>query len=337
MATDITANVRSPRYYFISGTGSKTLNLKIWDGDVVSVPSTNTYTLTKDAINGQAVFEISDLIRDYIDQTFTGTYTCAAVWVKINSDTPFIAFDGYGYYTEGNNPNLSNRGLISNTTIWIPDGEKVRMPVYTSASTNTVSSVKYYAFGVYIDADTITPSGFSNAQIAYPNYTINNNIKATEVRVYYNADASYDSYSVKYMDCSRYDTYKITFVNKFGALQDLYFMGKSVESLKISKDGYKSNILNNAITYDPSTHQYKDFDLQGRQSINLTTGYVSEDINEPIKQLMLSEKVWMTQGSVVTPVNVKTSSLVVQTSVNDKMISYTLDFDFAHDIIQNVR
>ena len=45
----------------------------------------------------------------------------------------------------------------------------------------------------------------------------------------------------------------------------------------------------------------------------------------------------MTVGSDVTPVNVNTKSLVVRTSVNDKMVSYTLDFDFAHDIIQNVR
>ena len=36
----------------------------------------------------------------------------------------------------------------------------------------------------------------------------------------------------------------------------------------------------------------------------LNTGNVSEDYNEPIKQLLLSEKVWMTVGSDVIPVNV---------------------------------
>jgi len=336
MATDITANVRSPRYYSYSGSTTQTLNLKIWTGDVVSVPSTNTYTLTKEPISNKAVFEISELIRDYIDQTFTGSYVSNSVWVKIDSLTPFPAFEGYGYQSEGANPNLSNRVLMSNTTIWVPPSGTVRIPVYTSASSNAVNSVNYFLNGSELvsEEDVIVPTGLSAGQINYP-FT---NQEVDEVRVYYNSDAAYDTLTVKYMDCSKYDTYKITFINKFGALQDLYFMAKSTESFSISKDSYKSNILDETNqTYTTSSHQYADFDVQGRQSINLTTGYVSEDINEPIKQLMLSEKVWMTEGSVITPVNVKTNSLVVQTSVNDKMVSYTLDFDFAHDIIQNVR
>lgn len=337
MATNIKANVRSPRYYEMAGAGSKTLNLKIWVGDsITQVPGSNQYTLTKDALDGQAVFEISDLVRDYIDQSFTGTYTCASAWIKTNSDTPIPAFDGYGYFDEGANPSLSSRALISNTTIWIPEGEDVRIPVYTSAATNAVSSVKYYSGGSLVETDIITSSSISAAQIAYPR--LNSTSTIDEVRVYYNSDVSYDSFSVRYMDCSKYDTYKITFVNKFGALQDLYFTGRSTESMNVTKDNYKANILDQTNqSYGTTNHQYVDFDLQGRQSINLTTGYVSEDINEPIKQLILSEKVWMTSGSTVTPVSVQSDSLVVKSSVNDKMVSYTLDFDFAHDIIQNIR
>lgn len=334
MATNIKANVRSPRYYEITGTGSKTLNLKIWTGNVTPAPGTNTYTLTKDAVGGQAVFEISELVRDYIEQDFTGSYSCAAVWVKINSDSAIPAFDGYGYYDEGKNPSLSARALISNTTIWVPPSGTVRIPVYTSAATAAVSSVKYYSGGSLVESDSITPSGFSNAQISYPDTTQ----EIDEVRVYYSSDTAYDSYAVKYMDCSKYDTYKLTFVNKFGALQDLYFLGKSTNSISIQKDSYKSNVLDIASqSYSSTDHQYRDFDVKGRQSTTINTGYVSEDYNEPIKQLLLSEKVWMTIGSDVIPVNVKTNSLVMQTSLNDKLVNYTIDVDFAHDTIQNVR
>lgn len=334
MATNIKANVRSPRYYEITGTGSKTLNLKIWDGDIISTPASNTYTLTKDAVGGQAVFEISELVRDYIDQTFDGNYSCAAVWVKINSDTAIPAFDGYGHYDEGANPSLSTRALISNTTIWVPPSGTVRIPVYTSASTNAVSSVKYYSGGSLVESDSIAPSGFSNAQIAYPDTTQT----IDEVRVYYATDTAYDSYSVEYMDCSKYDTYKVTFVNKFGALQDLYFVGKSTESISVQKDGYKSNVLDIATqTYSSTAHQFRDFDVKGRQSIILNTGNVSQDYNEPIKQLLLTEKAWMTVGSDIIPINVVTNSLTMQTSLNNKMVNYTIEVNFAHDTIQNVR
>lgn len=336
MATNIKANVRSPRYYEMTGSGSKTLNLKIWVGDIASTPASNTYTLTKDAVGGQAVFEIAELVRDYIDQSFTGTYSSASAWVKINSDTAIPAFDGYGYYDEGANPSLSTRALISNTTIWIPDGEDVRVPVYTSASSNAVSSVKYYSGGSLVESDTITSSGLSNAQIAYPR--LNAASAIDEIRVYYNSDASYDSFSVRYMDCSKFDTYKLTFVNKFGALQDLYFIGKSTESISVQKDGYKSNVLDIATqSYSSTDHQFRDFDVKGSQNMILNTGNVSEDYNEPIKQLLLSEKVWMTVGSDVIPVNIATNTLTMRNSLNDKMVNYTVEVNFAHDTIQNVR
>ena len=90
------------------------------------------------------------------------------------------------------------------------------------------------------------------------------------VRVYYDTDTSYDSFSVRYMDCSKYDTYKVTFVNKFGALQDLYFVGKSIESISVQKDGYKSNVLDIATqSYTITDHQFRDFDVKGRQSMVL--------------------------------------------------------------------
>ena len=334
MATNIKANVRSPRYYEMTGSGSKTLNLKIWVVDIVSTPASNTYTLTKDAVGGQAVFEIAELVRDYIDQSFTGSYSSASAWVKINSDTAIPAFDGYGYYDEGANSSLSTRALISNTTVWIPQSGTTRVPVYTSASSNAVSSVKYYSGGSLVESDTITPSGYSSAQIAYPSSTAT----IDEVRVYYNSDASYDSFSVRYMDCSKFDTYKLTFVNKFGALQDLYFTGKSTETISVQKDGYKSNVLDIATqSYATTDHQFRDFDVKGRQNMILNTGNVSEDYNEPIKQLLLSEKVWMTVGSDVIPVNVATNTLTMRTSLNDKMVNYTVEVNFAHDTIQNVR
>ena len=80
MSTKI--NIRSPFYIKKTGTvaggTTATLNLRIWTGDEkTGVPSTNTYELSKtgttDGSNWSAVFEISELVRDYLDVTFTGT------------------------------------------------------------------------------------------------------------------------------------------------------------------------------------------------------------------------------------------------------------------------
>jgi hypothetical protein len=56
---------------------------------------------------------------------------------------------------------------------------------------------------------------------------------------------------------------------------------------------------------------------------------------------MLSEKVWVTNiletGEQVLPINVKTSSIAYKTSVNDKLVDYTIEFDKSFDTINNIR
>jgi len=69
----------------------------------------------------------------------------------------------------------------------------------------------------------------------------------------------------------------------------------------------------------------------------MNTGYVDEGQFEPIKQIMLSELVWVQIGSVVSPINVVTNSLEKKTQINNKLVNYSLDFEFAYDILNNVR
>ena len=60
---------------------------------------------------------------------------------------------------------------------------------------------------------------------------------------------------------------------------------------------------------------------------------------------MLSEQVWYVESPVPTnpatdvdiPVNVSTASFTKKTSVNDKLIEYTFEFDMSFDYINNVR
>ena len=65
-----------------------------------------------------------------------------------------------------------------------------------------------------------------------------------------------------------------------------------------------------------------------------------EAYNEVIEDILLSEYVWIkyntTDGSKTRPVIVNTSSLTKKTSVNDKLIQYTLEVEEANDIINNI-
>ena len=51
---------------------------------------------------------------------------------------------------------------------------------------------------------------------------------------------------------------------------------------------------------------------------------------------MLAEQVWVDDITTVLPVNLKSNTLRFKKSVNDKLINYTVQFDYAFDKINNI-
>lgn len=102
-------NTRSPFYVQLPTAQPRIeLNLKVWSGDVVTdKPATPTYTLEKEAIGGEATFEISELVRDFNSQT--EAYNSGAVWVETSlndfvlaaTSTIYLATEGYTLYKDG--------------------------------------------------------------------------------------------------------------------------------------------------------------------------------------------------------------------------------------------
>jgi hypothetical protein len=373
-------NVRSPFYIRklrSSGVTTQTLDLKIWTGASTPVPSTVNYSLTKGVIEVPgsggsfiySTFEISELVRDYIEIAFDGDYTSYCVWVN-DGTTTYLAVDGYGYYEDGMNAELSRTKLISNNVIWRPYGENIRIPVYAddtydvvmaskgtalrtesvTVQNSTTTKIKYISVSGNLSEDNYQQSVLDDGGIYEFNpllQALNNSVDVNlidEIRIYPldgdgMTDEPYESIKVKTMHCDKYPDRKVTFVNKFGAFQDVYFFAKEIESINTTSEQYKANVIDlYNVTY--SGHQYQSFNSQGRESVRLNTGFVSEDYNEVLKEMMMSEYVWLTKtddATFVYPVTPKTNSLTYKTSLNDKLVDYTIDFDYAFDKVQNIR
>ena len=376
-------NLRSPHYKTsaIANTAYATLAISIWEGDS-STPVTAQYNLRKSIIGAsvQVTFEISELIKDYLDITFNGNYVGQNVWVQTvqtayNSvdvaltpvtTTTEIAFDSYSYFQESSFNVSGTPLLISNREIFSLDDNFFRLPIYTV--NNPV--VSFYLNNVLLFSEIFVVDTDSTGQIVY--VSINGEVDYTTYKERVTdgggtfEDSSclasfLDTYSIGAVDkvivsddngiietvkinlvseC-KYDPKKVTFVNKFGALQDMYFFKKSKENLRVKKESYKSNIVDSSGVYNNTNHVNREFNIVGSESISLSSGYLSEEYNEVFKQLLLSEKVWMTEikdsGELVTPINVKTSSIAYKTSVNDKLVDYTISFDKSFDTINNIR
>jgi hypothetical protein len=375
-------NVRSPYYIKTtpaSGTlVSATMSLYIYTGVFTTDKGTAKYTITKTPLgsNNYVVFEVAELIRDYLDIEFNGEYDSQTVWVESDialtktsgsetDNTDYIAFDGYGYFENGINPELSRGYLQSNKQIFRLDDQNVRVPVFTEDT----NSVTFFYQGVEKRTQAISSSTNTNGQIEYITVSGSDNTDTYKERVladggiyednslldafldtidiglvdelYINSDSGTEVVKIITEPCSKFEPYKVTFVNKFGVLQDLWFNLKSVERLNTSGETYKANVVNfDTLTYDTYKPQVAQYNKMGKESITLNTNYLSEEYNEVIKQLMMSEQVWLTKltdTELVLGVIPKTQSVTYKTSLNDRLVQYTIDFDYAFDKINTVR
>ena len=386
MATKI--NVRSPFYLKVSQTNiaTATLKLYIYTGAFVANGSVanEKYTLTKSVVtSGFIVFEVSELVRDYLEIEFNGLYTSQVVWVNAvitttvssgsasatvspDNTNGFVAFDGYGYFNEGANPVLSTSLLMSNNTIFRLNDSNVRIPVYTGATT----SVSFLNNGVVKRTQAVSTSTNTNAQIDYITVSGQDNNDTYQERVVADggilesskclddflesvdigavdevyvatADAT-EVVKIESVDECKFDPIKVTFVNKFGALQDMWFFLKSVESTSVKSEQFKASIFDQStLSYKTHQHQQQSFLTQGKDKIVMNTGYLNDDYNQVIEELLLSEQVYYTEitdtDEVVVPIIPVTKSVTYLTQLNDKLINYTIEFENAFDKINNIR
>ena len=150
-----------------------------------------------------------------------------------------------------------------------------------------------------------------------------------------------DKYSknieVKVFSECKHKPYKVRFANRYGVLEDLWFFKRSDLSMTVSKEMYKGNSLDRVRNFN-SIKTINHFNVNGQEKITLNSGFVDERMNEAFKQLLLSEEVTLYDPSIAKTfsVNLGTSEFQHKQHVNDKLINYTIEFEFAHEIINNI-
>jgi hypothetical protein len=121
------------------------------------------------------------------------------------------------------------------------------------------------------------------------------------------------------------------YTNKLGGSNYFPFFKASYNSIDVKNSDYA--LMQKEVDYDYRRGQTKPFNINGNQSIKVNTGWVTEDYFEFIQDMMLSDTILLNPE---TPVVIKTSSMQKKTSLQDKNINYTLEFDFANKLINNI-
>jgi hypothetical protein len=326
--------LRSPQFKYkeipINGVNSAICQIRI-DGVI-------KYTLIKNTKKNSTVnFDISELARDYLDIYYASNYVPQEIAITttitnysgfngdgspVGSATTFadIGYEGYGYFEENTNPTLPIAAyLISKNTV------EDRVELYLPAN------------------DTGFSEGTKVPQIVGGSINVVN-VSGTATSI----GGNYSS-KIYRINCTKYGNgRKIIFINRYGVQQDLWFFLKETKTLARQNENYKSNILtypstNNPATYSISNAPNKTFNTTAKQTFTLSSGYYSENANNFFEELLLSEYVWLarinkiTESDDIVPVKVKKSSIAFKTSVNDRLVEYTIEFEEAFDYINNIR
>jgi len=341
----------SPQYTLTSTAINEKVNFEIAEliKDYIPAAFNGVYPNNLDATE--------DYTTMYVDYRITETLSTGV-------QTPVVtlglrAFYGYGYFEEGANPQLLQGYLQSNTTILKLHDAPIRIPV-DNENTNSVvflyQGQQVYSWLPYTglkiqDQIVYVSNGVNGAdsfeeRVELDGGTFENNACIDQFEdefelfpvdeVYVSGVEGLTVIQVNNIDECKYTPYKLTFINKFGAYQDIWMFKNSKLAMTTEKDKYKSNILNNG-TYATYNAQVRLLTKNANQRLTLNSGYYPESNNEIFKQLFLSDKVWIEYKEKTLAVNIENNNIDYKTSLTDSLINYTIDVSFAFDTINNIR
>jgi len=228
---------------------------------------------------------------------------------------------------------IAYSGSYNLQSVTISGSISVRNSSDIEIATQSFSHVGYDGYGTFKDGYNPTWSGLGQSNtIVYVLEGTSANIPTSSGYV-----TSYGGVTVVPICEPRYSPMKITFVNKFGNLQDIWFFKKSVERIATRDERFNRSIVTSTGGYSTNQHTRKILRRTGNESMTVNTGFVSELLNPAMEEMMMSEYTWATINSVIYPINITSQALEYKTSVNDKVINYTIDFEYANEVLNNVR
>jgi len=353
---------RSPYLLVSTGTTATTFTssvftIKQFEGDINTFSSAPiSYVKTKSKITPTQEniwINISNLVREDleadIDYYRDGDYTIArnlstneSKWVSIETvneylstgittgDTFYFVVDGYIEPNETQGlPNLLMTG--EKRYLYRDSNERIYFKTYglTGVTYSTPTSGPNV---VTFSGDLETNYGYvKSIKVDLPisdnsvTYTFSYSGETPQTITYY-----------VYDEC-KFQPYDLVFKNKYGVMETLSMSKKSSKTLNINSTDYLRSIVNLEGDYNINRHTKKQFNVNGMEEWTLNTEFLPEYMNAAIKEAMLTEEMWLIDyAGVITPVVKMDQNIAFKTSLNDKMIQYTIRVGLSHNTVQNI-
>ena len=343
---------RSPYNVFIEPTvlfDSAEIEMRLYRGEFdVDKPNTPQFTLSNQVIKaGQTKinFEVAKFVNDYcksnipifgigintstafdsvwLETTLTAFYQGSNIGQQVKN---FYAVDGFGYHTELMNPKLQTNVLSSITNHIVYRGSDY--PIYFL--TEGLQSIKV---GGVSQPFGLNPE-FNNQLVSY----INMNSYTEDADLFllrFTYETGNEDHFITVKDACKYPLYNCFFKNKYGVWQSIPFSLRNKQSFEVESSEYMP-IISTFGEYSLQSHQQKTFNPNAKEKITCNTDYLPEYYNLLFDELMVSEFVYLENDGQYLPVNINKKSFERKTRLFDKLIQYTMEFEYSFNKINQV-
>jgi hypothetical protein len=355
---------RSPLIAGVTFSGLEdnvTFELKMYRSNYISdFPLTANYSITKGKITATQdtfIINLSPLTRDFISQDINYFYDSnttpsiiyptsedESIWIAMtyfmyvddvqtrNGTIRLLAIDGFGYPQEGVNPQPPKVMMTNDQhDMWSEGLNRLYFSI------DGLEDVYYQTFEDQI----LTPISFTGS-------TLNNFEYIQQLRVDNTASDKWIEYVFSYTasqtftkrfniipEC-KFDVVELYFKNKYGFLQTVTFFKRSDRTYNTEYKSYNRSILTNEGTFNPRLHSNKNYLVDSKESLKLNSGNVGEYMNDVFKELNLSDEIYVNDGGVIRPCLIKDGTFAPKTSLNDKIINYSITIEMSHNVINKI-
>ena len=329
------------------------VELFIWNKGTTE-PTIPTYIMSEKIASitqRETNYNISPFILEYIKQIYIGSASFP-IAQESNDNWCFVKVKRY-YSTDGATytlidtlnynavngftlvENQVNFDIANNGTYRLLANSLIDYQYYNSnpyynficeRSTTLNYTIEYFLNGTSLVVETILSAGSAETF----NFKIPTSKLSSDSFVIYRGTIKIEQGNTeKILEC-KYDPIDVVFINRYGGWQFLTFFKASQQSIETKATEY--SLMPSSWKYNYREGQTKTMNLNGSKMIKCNTGFVDENYDELITDLMLSDVI-LADGY---PVTIKSKSTTLKTHLRDKNINYTVEFDYSNNLLNNI-
>jgi hypothetical protein len=339
------------------------LDLYYWQGSITAPPAIPQYTMAKyPNASNVGIFDVSKIINSTLTASRESNpsnvaYYKAEGYFRFQSGSQFVtsskeistsskALDGYGIFDEAIGMNITassthwplmTSGPVTQSFFEDNNGT-IGVFVGTSGGTQPTKVVFSGSLG---NGEIAVSSSISSSQQiqqvplfpAAAGFPLSANSEFYTIQAFNGSTALGTPITFTYKCKQKYPNVRIKWKNRYGQFDYFNFDMVSKRNFSTTAKGYQPQLG----TWEGSTLSYNDSDssnlnyiVDSKQSISVNTDWIPEAYNDILKQLMVSEEVYIVDNEGtgrLSPITIATETLQFKTGVVDKTIQYAFDFD----------